>query len=74
MPVKDFVANETRYAILQRTNPVRAAQLAELAQADADERYHFYEQLAGIQQTVPHLGESDGETISAAASSSSKED
>jgi pyruvate-ferredoxin/flavodoxin oxidoreductase len=67
IPVKDFVANETRYAILQRTNPGRAAQLAELAQADADERYHFYEQLAGIQQTVPHLGESDGATATAAA-------
>ena len=73
MAVKDFVANETRYAILQRTNPERAAELAELAQADATERWHFYEQLAGIEQTVPHLGESDGETASAGASGSQEE-
>ena len=53
MPIKEFVATETRFAILQRTNPERAAELAELAQADADERWHYYEQLAGIQQTVP---------------------
>ena len=49
MPVKDFVATETRFAILQRTNPERAAELAALAQADIDERWRFYEQLAGIQ-------------------------
>jgi len=59
MPIKDFVAGETRYAILQRTNPERAAHLAELAQADADERWSYYQQLAGISQTVPHIGESD---------------
>jgi pyruvate-ferredoxin/flavodoxin oxidoreductase len=59
MPVKDFVSGETRYAILQRTNPERAAHLAALAQADADERWSYYQQLAGISQTVPHIGESD---------------
>ena len=59
MTIKDFVAGETRYAILQRTNPERAAHLAELAQADADERWSYYQQLAGISQTVPHIGESD---------------
>jgi pyruvate-ferredoxin/flavodoxin oxidoreductase len=73
MPIKDFVANETRYAILQRTNPERAAQLAELAQADADERWHYYEQLAGIKQTVPHIGEPYPDVVSAAAAASSQE-
>jgi pyruvate-ferredoxin/flavodoxin oxidoreductase len=73
MPVKDFVANETRYAILQRTNPARAAQLAELAQDDATERWRYYEQLAGIEQTVPHLGEHDGETASTGAAAQTQE-
>ncbi len=55
IPISQFVADETRFAILQRTNPERAAELAELAQADADERWRYYEQLAGIHRSVPHL-------------------
>ena len=55
IPVRDFVATETRFAVLERTHPERAAQLAELAQADADERWRYYEQLAGVLRTVPHL-------------------
>jgi pyruvate:ferredoxin (flavodoxin) oxidoreductase, homodimeric len=54
IPIRDFVASETRFAILQRTNPERAAELATLAQADADERWRYYEQLAGIHRSVPH--------------------
>ena len=53
IPIADFVATETRFAVLQRTHPERAAELATLAQADADERWHYYEQLAGIERTVP---------------------
>jgi pyruvate-ferredoxin/flavodoxin oxidoreductase len=55
IPVKDFVATETRFAILQRTNPERAAELATLAQVDANERWSYYEQLAGIHQSIPHI-------------------
>jgi pyruvate-ferredoxin/flavodoxin oxidoreductase len=55
IPVRQFVADETRFAILERTDPERAAELAELAQADADERWRYYEQLAGIHRSVPHL-------------------
>jgi pyruvate-ferredoxin/flavodoxin oxidoreductase len=61
IPIADFVATETRFAVLQRTNPERAAELAALAQADADERWHYYEQLAGIERTVPHLHQPDPE-------------
>ncbi|MFP5577298.1 MAG: pyruvate:ferredoxin (flavodoxin) oxidoreductase [Acidimicrobiia bacterium] len=53
IPIKDFVSSETRFAILQRTDPDRADELAELAQADADERWHYYEQLVEIHRTVP---------------------
>ena len=49
------MATETRFAILERTDPERAAELAELAQADADERWRYYEQLAGIHRSVPHV-------------------
>jgi len=55
IPIADFVATETRFAVLKRTHPERAAELAALAQADADERRRYYEQLAGIERTVPHL-------------------
>ncbi len=54
IPVRDFAATEARFAILARTHPERAAELAELAQADADERWRYYEQLSGIQRTIPH--------------------
>jgi pyruvate-ferredoxin/flavodoxin oxidoreductase len=55
IPIRDFVATETRFAILERTQPERAARLGALAQADADERWRYYTQLAGIERTVPHV-------------------
>ncbi|MHB8892629.1 MAG: pyruvate:ferredoxin (flavodoxin) oxidoreductase [Candidatus Limnocylindrales bacterium] len=55
IPIREFVATETRFAILERTDPEKAAQLAELAQADADERWRYYEQLASMRRSVPHL-------------------
>jgi len=59
IPVADFVATETRFAVLQRTHPERAAELAALSQADADERWRYYEQLAGVERTVPHVHRPD---------------
>ena len=55
MPIKEFVAAETRFAILQRTDPERAAMLAELSQADANERWRYYSQLAQVERSIPHL-------------------
>jgi len=55
MPVSDFVAGETRFAILALTRPERAAELAGLAQADVDERWRYYQQLAAMHRSVPHL-------------------
>jgi len=63
IPIADFVSTETRFAVLQRTNPARAAELAVLAQSDADERWHYYQQLAGIERTVPHLHEPDPDIV-----------
>jgi pyruvate-ferredoxin/flavodoxin oxidoreductase len=49
----EFQENETRFAVLARTDPARAEHLQALAQADVDERWHYYEQLAGVERTVP---------------------
>ena len=59
IPIKEFVAGETRFAILERTNPEKAAELAELLQADADEKWRYYEQLSGVHRSVPHLAPHD---------------
>ena len=61
--IAEFAATETRFAVLQRTHPERAAELAALAQADADERWRYYEQLAGIERTVPHVLSPDPEIL-----------
>jgi pyruvate-ferredoxin/flavodoxin oxidoreductase len=63
IPIADFVATETRFAVLQRTQPERAAELAALAQADADERWRYYEQLADVERTVPHIHRPDPEIV-----------
>jgi pyruvate-ferredoxin/flavodoxin oxidoreductase len=63
IPIADFVATETRFAVLQRTHPERAAELAALAQADADERWRYYQQLAGIERTVPHVHRPDPDIV-----------
>jgi pyruvate-ferredoxin/flavodoxin oxidoreductase len=54
IPVRDFVATEARYAILGRTHPERAEHLAALVQADVDERWRYYEQLAAMERAIPH--------------------
>jgi pyruvate-ferredoxin/flavodoxin oxidoreductase len=48
---------EARFAVLARTHPERAAELMGLAQADIDERWRYYEQLAGVERTVAHTNE-----------------
>jgi pyruvate-ferredoxin/flavodoxin oxidoreductase len=54
MPVAEFARKEGRFAMLARSNPERAAMLMTLAQADVDERWRYYEQLAGVERTIPH--------------------
>jgi pyruvate-ferredoxin/flavodoxin oxidoreductase len=58
MKVKDFQAKEARFAMLARSRPEEFEELQALAQADAEERWHFYEQLAGVERHAPgHLEE-----------------
>ncbi len=52
MPVGDYMSAEARFAILERTHPEKARELFALAQADVDERWRYYEQLAAMERTV----------------------
>jgi pyruvate-ferredoxin/flavodoxin oxidoreductase len=54
MPVREFARSEARFAMLERSDPERAEHLTALAQADADERWRFYSQLAEVERTIPH--------------------
>jgi pyruvate-ferredoxin/flavodoxin oxidoreductase len=54
LPLRDFAREEARFAMLERSDPDRAHHLMALAQADVDERWHYYEQLAGVERSVPH--------------------
>jgi pyruvate-ferredoxin/flavodoxin oxidoreductase len=51
--LKEFQAKEARFAMLARSQPEAYAELQRLAQADAEERRHLYEQLAGVEREVP---------------------
>jgi pyruvate-ferredoxin/flavodoxin oxidoreductase len=54
IPLREFALQEARFAMLERTDPERAAHLLALAQSDADERWRLYEQLARVERTLPH--------------------
>ena len=53
IPLHEFLEHETRFAVLERSDPERAEHLQALAQADVDERWHHYEQLAGVERSIP---------------------
>jgi pyruvate-ferredoxin/flavodoxin oxidoreductase len=53
LPLKDFQSKEARFAMLARSRPQEYEALQKLAQADAEERWRFYEQLAGVERKVP---------------------
>jgi pyruvate-ferredoxin/flavodoxin oxidoreductase len=66
--------------MLTRSDPERAMHLMSMAQADADERWHYYSQSAGIERAVPaeHAGVDEGDeaptdTTVAAAEGNSNE-
>ncbi len=49
IPLKEYAYNETRYKMLARSKPERAAQLIELAQKDVDRNWEVYQDLAGLE-------------------------
>ena len=56
IPLKEFALKEARFSMLARSDPERSAMLLDLAQQDIDERWHYYEQLAGVERALhqPH--------------------
>jgi pyruvate-ferredoxin/flavodoxin oxidoreductase len=48
IPYRDFVQTETRFSMLWNTHPDRAEALLAQSQHEVRERYHRYEQLAGL--------------------------
>jgi pyruvate-ferredoxin/flavodoxin oxidoreductase len=53
IPLKDFASLEARFAMLARSKPDRAEELMRLAQQDVDQRWAYYEQLAGVDRATP---------------------
>jgi pyruvate-ferredoxin/flavodoxin oxidoreductase len=51
LPLAEFTGKEARFAMLARSRPAEAERLAEQAQRDVSERWHLYEQMAGIEHT-----------------------
>jgi pyruvate-ferredoxin/flavodoxin oxidoreductase len=56
---QDFALEEARFAMLWRSNPLRAQRLLDAAQADIDERWHLYEQFADMERHAPPGAEED---------------
>jgi pyruvate-ferredoxin/flavodoxin oxidoreductase len=50
--LRAFAETEARFAMLLHSDPKRADELLALAQADADERWRHYTQLAGLERSV----------------------
>jgi pyruvate-ferredoxin/flavodoxin oxidoreductase len=60
VPLGIFQAAEARFAMLGRARPEAYEELRALAQADADERWRLYEQLAGLERHAPGTPDGDG--------------
>jgi len=74
IPLTQFAREEGRFAMLARSDPDHAEHLLALEQADIDERWRLYEQLAGVERTVAHEPEVlDHEAVEVVASSNDDE-
>jgi pyruvate-ferredoxin/flavodoxin oxidoreductase len=51
LPLADFTREEARFSALARAHPERARHLSARAQADVDERWRYYQQLADAPNT-----------------------
>ena len=68
--VADYMRNEARFRVVERTDPDRFRRFVKEAQESAQQRYAVYQQLAGI--TVPQIDAGD-EADAAAAPAESEE-
>lgn len=69
IPLREFALSEARYAMLARSDPDRSNALLDAAQDDITERWHYYEQLAGLERVdhvvrldPPHRNRTNGAT------------
>ena len=74
LPVRDFIASEARFAILGRTHPERSEHLIKMIQADIDERWRYYEQLAAMSRTTRTAEGGTDEAGNAGSPDGQKED
>ena len=56
LPIKDFMASETRFAMLQRSHPEAAQHFLEQAQKEAEQRFKTYQGLAQGHADEPKTG------------------
>jgi len=52
VPLRDMLSTEGRFAMLERSDPQRSAMLRAGLQRDVDERWSYYEQLAGVERRM----------------------
>jgi pyruvate-ferredoxin/flavodoxin oxidoreductase len=52
LPLRDMLSTEGRFAMLERSDPDRSAMLRAGLQRDIDERWSYYEQLAGVERRM----------------------
>jgi pyruvate-ferredoxin/flavodoxin oxidoreductase len=64
IPVREFASKEARFAMLTRSRPRDSERLLGLAQDDVDERWHLYEQLAGVERIAPGEMETTNDHVS----------
>jgi pyruvate-ferredoxin/flavodoxin oxidoreductase len=70
IPLKKYAYNEIRYRMLSHTNPVEAKRLLDLAQADINQRWEVYSNLADRWPVSGQRGRDDvGSHVSAATRS-----
>ena len=53
LPLAEFTAKENRFAMIARSNPAEAAELAAEEQHDVDERWRLYERLSHVGENPP---------------------
>ncbi|EKD35941.1 MAG: hypothetical protein ACD_75C01711G0001, partial [uncultured bacterium] len=52
IPLRDYIANEARFRMLEKIDPARARHLLDLAQQAVNQRYALYSQLAALKPQV----------------------
>ncbi|MBN1658782.1 MAG: hypothetical protein JXA93_10290, partial [Anaerolineae bacterium] len=48
LPLEDYIYTETRFKMLQQSNPEEAKRLLKLAQKDVKSRWRMYQQMAAF--------------------------